>query len=125
MATETTNPPEKSPTDWLIEKKAQLVEAQIVLDRLHDQETDPEVKQKRRQVLFECEGTLNRVKRMLLEDASGSITLRPPDAALIARTEQLADQLDQELLAERRFSAKLKLFSDITKMLTRMIGAPN
>lgn len=125
MATETTLTLTQTPADWLLDKKEQLVEAQIELDRLHNEETDPEVKQKRRQVLFECEGTLNRVKRMLLEDAAGGITLNPPDPTLVARTEQLAEQLGQQLLTERKFSAKLKLFSDITKMLTRMIGAPN
>lgn len=125
MATQTTLPPGVTPTDWLLEKKSQLEDAQVELDSLHSNETDTDDKQKRRQVLFECEGALNRVKRMLLEDAAGKITLNPPDADLIARTEQLADQLGQQLLRERKFSAKLKLFADISRMLTRMIGAPN
>ena len=95
MTNETTLPPGATSTDWLLEKKRLLVEAQIELDDLHSNETDPDDKQMRRQVLFECEGTLNRVKRMLLEDEAGEITLNPPDADLIARTEQLADQLAQ------------------------------
>ena len=124
MATETIFSPGATSTDWLLDKRQQLVTAQIELDRLFNNEADPAAKQKRRQVLFECEGTLNRVKRMLLEDAAGTITLNPPDADLIASTEQLAVQLDKQLLSERKFSAKLKLFADISKMLTRMIGSP-
>ncbi|MDP3700152.1 MAG: hypothetical protein Q8R72_04525 [Hylemonella sp.] len=125
MATQTTLPPGTTPTDWLLEKKRQLAAARVELVILHRNETDTDDKQKRRQVLFECEGALNRVKRMLLEDAAGKITLNPPDGDLLARTEELADQLEQQLLGERKFSAKLKLFTDISKMLTRMIGSPN
>ncbi|MGB9129225.1 MAG: hypothetical protein WCB97_06225 [Thiobacillus sp.] len=121
MSTQTT----QTSRGWLFEKKSQLEDAQIALDILHSNETDTDDKQKRSQILFECEGALNRVKRMLLEDAAGEITLNPPDAELIARTEQLAHQLDQQLLRERKFSAKLKLFADISRLLTRMVGAPN
>jgi hypothetical protein len=124
MADDIVLPPTTNPTDWLLEQKRLLVDAQIELDGAHAGETDPDVKQKRRQVLFECEGALNRVKRMLLADSAGEITLNSPGADLIAKTEQLADQLDQQLLTERKFSAKLKLFSDISRMLTRMVGAP-
>jgi hypothetical protein len=124
MATQTTLSLGETPTDWLIKQKSQLENAQVVLDSLHSNETDTDDKQNRRQVLFECEGALNRVKRMLLEDAAGEIILNPPDADLISKTEQLADQLDQELLKDRKFSAKLKLFADISRMLTRMVGAP-
>lgn len=125
MTTQTTLPPGVTSTDWLFEKKRQLVDAKRELGRLHRNETNTDDKQKRQQVLFECEGALNRVRRMLFEDAAGKIILNPPDAELIARTQQLADQLDQQLLSERKFSAKLKLFSDIAKMLTRMVGAPD
>lgn len=121
MTTQTT----QTPRAWLFGQKSQLEDAQIELDILHSNETVTADKQKRRQVLFECEGALNRVKRMLVEDAGGKITLNSPDADLIARTQQLAEQLDQQLLKERKFSAKLKLFSDISRMLTRMIGAPS
>lgn len=125
MTTQTKLPRGVTSTDWLLETRRQLVQAKIELGRLHRNETNTDDKQKRRQVLFECEGALNRVKRMLVEDAAGKITLNPPDAELIARTEQLTDQLDQQLLGERKFSAKLKLFADISRMLTRMVGAPN
>ncbi|MCF8178474.1 MAG: hypothetical protein K9J74_08195 [Sulfuritalea sp.] len=124
MATQITLPPGVTPTAWLFAKKSQLEDAQIALDILHSNETDADDKQRRQQVLFECEGALNRVKRMLLEGAGGRITLNPPDAELIARTQQLADQLDRQLLGERKFSAKLKLFTDISRMLTRMVGSP-
>ena len=124
MADDLVLPPTTKPTDWLLEKKQLLVDAQIELDGALAGEADPDVKQKRRQVLFECEGALNRVKRMLLADSAGEITLNPPGSDLITRTEQLADQLEQQLLTERQFSAKLKLFADISRMLTRMVGAP-
>lgn len=117
-------PPPVDPISWLLAKKAHLVSAQIALDSAYADEMDTDVKQKRRQVLFECEGALNRVKRMLLEDAVGEISLAPPGADLIEKTEHLAEQLDQQLLTERKFSAKLKLFSDISRMLTRMIETP-
>lgn len=124
MADDIVLAPPADPTTWLLEQKQLLIDAQIELDGALAGETDPDIKQKRRQVLFECEGALNRIKRILLADSAGEIVLNPPGADLIAKTEQLADQLDQQLLTERQFSAKLKLFADISRMLTRMVGVP-